>query len=204
MLDLLNSLAVSFDLPILEWIQANLQSGFMDTIMPIITMLGDGGIFWIVCSVLFMLFPKTRRMGIAMAIAMAMGLVICNMILKPVVGRMRPYDFQIDVLHKTWNDILVGGKLLVETPHDYSFPSGHTIACFEASVAIMLSNKKLGIPALILAILVAFSRMYLYVHYPTDVIASIFLGSLFAVIGHIVAQRIKLPTVSNKGKYLRK
>ena len=204
MLDLLNSLAVSFDLPILEWIQANLQSGFMDTIMPIITMLGDGGIFWIVCSELFMLFPKTRRMGIAMAIAMAMGLVICNMILKPVVGRMRPYDFQIDVLHKTWNDILVGGKLLVETPHDYSFPSGHTIACFEASVAIMLSNKKLGIPALILAILVAFSRMYLYVHYPTDVIASIFLGSLFAVIGHIVAQRIKLPTVSNKGKYLRK
>ena len=178
MLDLLNSLAVSFDLPILEWIQANLQSGFLDTIMPIITMLGDGGIFWIVCSVLFTLHPKTRRMGIAMAIAMAMGLVICNMILKPVVGRMRPYD--------------------------YSFPSGHTIACFEASVAIMLSNKKLGIPALIIAILVSFSRMYLYVHYPTDVIASIFLGSLFAVIGHIVAQRMKMPTISKNGKYQRK
>ncbi len=203
MLDLLNSLAVSFDLPILEWIQANLQSGFLDTIMPIITMLGDGGIFWIVCSVLFTLHPKTRRMGIAMAIAMAMGLLICNIILKPAVGRMRPYDYQIDVLGKTWNDLLVGGKLLVDTPHDYSFPSGHTIACFEASVAIMLSNKKLGIPALIIAVLVAFSRMYLYVHYPTDVIASVILGSLFAVIGHIVAQRMKMPTVSTKGKYLR-
>ena len=204
MLDLLNSLAVSFDLPILEWIQANLQSGLLDTIMPIITMLGDGGIFWIVCSVLFTLHPKTRRMGIAMAIAMAMGLVICNMILKPVVGRMRPYDYQINILGKTWNDLLVGGKLLVDTPHDYSFPSGHTIACFEASVAIMLSNKKLGIPALIIAVLVAFSRMYLYVHYPTDVIASIFLGSLFAVIGHIVAQRMKMPTISKNGKYQRK
>jgi undecaprenyl-diphosphatase len=204
MLDLLNSLAVSFDLPILEWIQANLQSGLLDTIMPIITMLGDGGIFWIVCSVLFTLHPKTRRMGIAMAIAMAMGLVICNMILKPVVGRMRPYDYQINILGKTWNDLLVAGKLLVDTPHDYSFPSGHTIACFEASVAIMLSNKKLGIPALIIAVLVAFSRMYLYVHYPTDVIASIFLGSLFAVIGHIVAQRMKMPTISKNGKYQRK
>lgn len=204
MLDLLNSLAVSFDLPILEWIQANLQSGFMDTIMPLITMLGDGGIFWIVCSVLFMCFPKTRRMGLAMGIAMAMGLLICNMILKPWVGRMRPYDYQIDILGKTWNDLLVGGKLLVDIPHDYSFPSGHTIACFEASVAIMLSNKKLGIPALIIAVLVAFSRMYLYVHYPTDVIASIFLGSLFAVIGHIVAHRINLPTVSKNGKYQRK
>ena len=204
MLDLLNSLAVSFDLPILEWIQANLQSGLLDTIMPIITMLGDGGIFWIVCSVLFTLHPKTRRMGIAMAIAMAMGLVICNMILKPVVGRMRPYDYQINILGKTWNDLLVGGKLLVDTPHDYSFPSGHTIACFEASVAIMLSSKKLGIPALIIAVLVAFSRMYLYVHYPTDVIASIFLGSLFAVIGHIVAQRMKMPTISKNGKYQRK
>ena len=204
MLDLLNSLAVSFDLPILEWIQANLQSGLLDTIMPIITMLGDGGIFWIVCSVLFTLHPKTRRMGIAMAIAMAMGLVICNMILKPVVGRMRPYDYQINILGKTWNDLLVAGKLLVDTPHDYSFPSGHTIACFEASVAIMLSSKKLGIPALIIAVLVAFSRMYLYVHYPTDVIASIFLGSLFAVIGHIVAQRMKMPTISKNGKYQRK
>ena len=204
MLDLLNSLAVSFDLPILEWIQANLQSGFLDTIMPIITMLGDGGIFWIVCSVLFTLHPKTRRMGIAMAIAMAMGLLICNIILKPAVGRMRPYDYQIDILGKTWNDLLVGGKLLVDTPHDYSFPSGHTIACFEASVAIMLSNRKLGIPALIIAILVAFSRMYLYVHYPTDVIASVILGSLFAVIGHIVAQRMKMPSISKNGKYQRK
>lgn len=203
MQDILNSLAVSFDLPILDWIQANLQSGFMDTIMPIITMLGDGGIFWIVCSVLFMCFPKTRRMGMAMGIAMAMGLLICNMILKPWVGRMRPYDYQIDILGKTWNDLLVGGKLLVDLPHDYSFPSGHTIACFEASVAIMLSNKKLGIPALIIAVLVAFSRMYLYVHYPTDVIVSVFLGSLFAVIGHMIAQRVKLPSIGKRGKYQR-
>ena len=195
--EFLYQLAISFDLPVLDWIQAHLQSELMDTVMPIITALGDAGIFWIVCSVLFTLHPKTRRMGIAMAIAMAMGLVICNMILKPVVGRMRPYDYQINILGKTWNDLLLAGKLLVETPHDFSFPSGHTIASFEACTVLMLGNKKLGIPATLLAILIAFSRMYLYVHYPTDVIASIILGTLFGIIGYAIAKKIPM----KRGKY---
>lgn len=203
MLNLLNSLAVSFDLPILEWIQANLQSGFMDTIMPIITMFGDAGIFWMVWAALLLFFPKTRRTGLGMAFAMVMGLVICNMILKPVVGRIRPYDFQIQNLGKTWEDLLLAGKLLVETPHDFSFPSGHTIASFEACVVLMLNDKRMGIPATILAILIAFSRMYLYVHYPTDVIVSIILGTLFAIIGNMIAQRIPLPTIGRRGKYQR-
>jgi len=195
--NLLNSCAVSFDLPILEWIQANMQSGFMDTIMPLITLLGEDGIFWIAWSVLLMLFPKTRKTGLGMAFAMAFGLLLCNVTLKPLIERPRPYDFQLAQFGKEIT-------LLIEAQHDFSFPSGHTIACFEASVAIMLSNKKLGIPALIIAFLVAFSRMYLYVHYPTDVIVSIFLGSAFAVIGHIIAQRMTLPTVSKNGKYQRK
>lgn len=203
MLNLLNSLAVSFDLPILEWIQSNLQSGFMDFIMPIITVFGDAGIFWMVWAAVLFLIPKTRKTGLGMAFAMMMGLVICNMILKPVVGRMRPYDFQINELGKTWDQILLAGKLLVETPHDYSFPSGHTIASFEACVVLLLNDKRQGIPALILAILIAFSRMYLYVHYPTDVLVSVVLGSLFAVIGHILAQKINLPEfqIGKRGKF---
>jgi undecaprenyl-diphosphatase len=130
-----------------------------------------------------------------------MGLLICNITLKPLVGRMRPYDFQIQELGKTWNDILVGGKLLVETPHDFSFPSGHTIASFEACGVLMLNDKRLGIPATILAILIAFSRLYLYVHYPTDVIFSVFAGILFAFIGNAIAQRIKLPQIGRRGKF---
>ena len=203
MLNLLNSLAVSFDLPILDWIQANLQSPLMDKIMPIITMFGDAGIFWMICSAALMFFPKTRKTGLGMAFAMMMGLVICNMILKPVVGRMRPYDFQINELGKTWEQILVAGKLLVETPHDYSFPSGHTIASFEACVVLLLNDKRLGIPATILAILIAFSRMYLYVHYPTDVLVSVVLGSLFAIIGNAIAQKINinLPQIGKRGRF---
>ena len=201
MLNLLNSLAVSFDLPILEWIQSNLQSGFMDFIMPIITLFGDAGIFWMVWAAILLFFPKTRKTGLGMFFAMMLGLIICNMILKPLVGRMRPYDFQIDELGKTWEDILLAGKLLVETPHDYSFPSGHTIASFEACTVLLINDKRMGIPATILAILIAFSRMYLYVHYPTDVIVSVFLGILFAFIGNAIAQRINLPTIGRRGKF---
>ena len=203
MLNLLNSLAVSFDLPILEWIQAHLQSGFMDFIMPIITVFGDAGIFWMICAAVLFLIPKTRKTGLGMAFAMMMGHVICNMILKPVVGRMRPYDFQINELGKTWDQILLAGKLLVETPHDYSFPSGHTIASFEACVVLLLNDKRLGIPATILAILISFSRLYLYVHYPTDVLVSIVLGTLFAILGNAIAQRINinLPQIGKRGKF---
>ncbi len=194
---ILNQFAESFDLPILDWIQANLQCEILDTAMPIITMLGDAGIFWIVCSLLLMVFPKTRRAGLGMAFALVMGLVVCNMTLKPLVARIRPYDYQIQVLGKTMQDLLAGGKLLVDTPHDFSFPSGHTIASFEACTALVLANKKLGIPATLLAIAIAFSRMYLYVHYPTDVIASVILGSLFGLIGYLIAKKIPM----KKGKY---
>ena len=205
MLNLLNSLAVSFDLPILDWIQANLQSGFMDTIWPIITMFGDAGIFWMVWATLLLFIPKHRRTGLGMWFALAIGLVVCNMILKPAVGRMRPYDFQIKELGKTWNDFLISGKLLIEEHGDKSFPSGHTIASFEAATVLLLNSPAMGIPAMILAVLVAFSRLYLYVHYPTDVIFSIFAGILIAVIGNMLAKKVPLDKIKflKKGKYER-
>lgn len=176
----LASCAVAFDLPILEWIQAHLQSGFMDKFMPFITIFGDGGIFWIAWSVLLILFPRTRKIGLGMGFALILGLLVCNVTLKPIIARPRPYDFQLSEFAKTI-------PLLVEAQHDFSFPSGHTIASFEASVVLLKNSKKMGIPAIILAILIAFSRMYLYVHYPTDVIASVFLGILFAFIGDWLA-----------------
>ena len=201
MLALLNNLAVSFDLPILDWIQANLQSGLMDTIWPIITMFGDAGIFWMIWATLLLFIPKYRRTGLGMWFALAMGLLICNITLKPLVGRIRPYDFQIRELGKTMADLLAGGELLVETPHDVSFPSGHTIASFEAATVLLINSPAMGIPAMILAVLIAFSRLYLYVHYPTDVIFSVFAGILFAIIGNLIAKNIPLGKFGQKGKY---
>ena len=182
--------AEAFDLPILNWIQQNMQSTFLDFIMPFITILGDAGIFWIACAVILMFIPKYRKAGFSMGLALIFGVVVCNMILKPLVGRIRPYNYNLDVLKLQWQDFLVHGKLLVETPHDFSFPSGHTIASFEASVALYKNDKRLGIPALILAVLITFSRMYLYVHYPTDVIASVILGTIFALIANLIVHSI--------------
>ena len=200
-LSLLDSLAVSFDLPILDWIQSTLQSGFMDFIMPIITIFGDAGIFWMLCAAALLFFPQTRKTGLGMAFAMAIGLLICNIILKPLVARPRPYDFQINVLGKQWEDFLLAGKLLIGKQSDFSFPSGHTIASFEACSVMMINDKRLGIPATILAILIAFSRLYLYVHYPTDVIFSVIFGILFGVLGNMIAQRINLPQIGRRGKF---
>ena len=187
-----NNLAVSFDLPILDWIQANLQSDFMDVAMPLITLLSEDGIFWMVLATILLLIPSQRRSGLGMWLALAMGLILCNMILKPLVGRIRPYVFQEQFYG-------VHIKLLIDGLSDNSFPSGHTIAAFEACVALLCGNKKLGIPAVIMAILVAFSRLYLYVHYPTDVFASIILGSILAVLGYWLAGKIIKPRA--KGKF---
>lgn len=168
--------AEHFDLPILDWIAEHLYCGFLDKIMPLITLLGDAGIFWIAIAVVLLFFPKTRKMGLSMGAALLLGVVICNIIMKPVFARIRPYDYQLEHFGKTI-------QLLVSTPHDFSFPSGHTIASFEAATAICIHNKKWGIPALVLACLIAFSRLYLYVHYPTDVLASVVLGIGFAFLG---------------------
>lgn len=186
--------AISFDLPILDWIQAHLQSGFMDKFMPFITKFGDHGTFWMIVAAVLFIFPKTRKTGLGMAIAMMIGLLVCNVTLKPLVGRIRPYDLQAEF------GITI--QLLGERMHDFSFPSGHTIASFEAAVVMLKNSKKLGIPAMILAVLITFSRLYLYVHYPTDVIASIILGTLFALIGNALAGLIapKLGA-GKKGKY---
>lgn len=175
-MDILSLLAENFDLPILEWISLNLWCPFLDTVMPAITLLGDAGIFWIALAVMCLFFPKYRKMGLSMGLSLLIGVLICNVTLKPLVGRIRPYDYQWEVFGKEI-------PLLIEAQHDFSFPSGHTIASFEAAVAITLHNKKLGIPALILASLIAFSRLYLYVHYPTDVLASVILGTGIAFLG---------------------
>ena len=182
-MDILSFLAEHFDLPILDWIAAHLWCDVLDVLMPIITVLGDAGIFWIAVSAVLLCLPKYRKAGLGMGIALLMGVVLCNIILQPLIGRRRPYDYPLEHVGKTM-------ELLGATPHDFSFPSGHTIASFEAAVALTVRHKKLGAAALVLAVLIAFSRMYLYVHYPTDVLASVVLGSALAFLGCFLAEKL--------------
>ena len=179
---ILSFFAESFDLPILEWIAENLQCSFLDVLMPIITLLGDAGIFWIALSLLLLLLPKYRQIGLGMVFSLIMGLLLCNVIMKPLFARPRPYDYQLEHFGKVI-------PLLVEAHHDFSFPSGHTIASFEAATVLLLGNRKLGIPAMILASCIAFSRLYLYVHYPTDVLSAIVLGIGIAFLAKCLAEK---------------
>lgn len=174
-------LAVYFDLPILNFIKDHLWCPFLDLVMPWITVLGDSGLVWIAIAVVLLFFPKTRKTGLAMGAALILGLLVCNVTLKPLVGRIRPYDY---VEH--YGTTI---QLLIEAQHDFSFPSGHTIASFEGATVLLLYNKKAGIAAMVLACLIAFSRLYLYVHYPTDVIASVILGVAFGFLGKLIVEK---------------
>ncbi len=195
MLNLLNSLAVSFDLPILDWIQAHLQSGFMDFFMKYITYFGEYGIFWIGVALVLCFLPKYRKTGASMLLALILGVLVCNVILKPLVGRIRPYDFQMEHFGREI-------PLIIRAQHDASFPSGHAIACFEAAVPLFAQDKKWGIAALVLSVLVSVSRLYLYLHYPTDVLVAIVLGVGLALLSMWVVDKWFDKHPVYEGKYV--
>ena len=174
----------AWDVGILGWVQEHLANPFFDRVMPVLSFLADKGWFMIVCAVVLMLFPKTRKMGFTMGLALAMGLLLVNGMLKPLVARTRPY-----VLYKELYDS--GAlRLLVHTETDGSFPSGHTLASFEAACGVFLWNKKWGAGALVLAFLIGFSRIYVCVHYVTDVLAAAVLGCCFALLAKFIVESL--------------
>ena len=162
---------LSFEFTILDWIQANLRNPVMDALMPAVTALGSSGLIWIVLAGILILIPKYRKVGTAVMAGLVLEIVCCNLVLKPLVARIRPCDVNTAV------------RLLIAWPDDFSFPSGHTGASFAAVAALYASRSKLWIPSLILAVLIAFSRLYLYVHYPSDVLAGVVIGIMAGWIG---------------------
>ena len=163
---------MNFDMAILDLIQSNIRTGFMDAIMPFITQLGDAGLIWIILSIGLIIPKKTRKIGFVMIIALILNGIICNIILKPMLARIRPFDVNTAI------------KLLINKPRDFSFPSGHTSASFTAASVLFFRKSKLFVPSLVLAFLISFSRLYLYVHYPSDVLAGLVLGVLCGYMGH--------------------
>ena len=157
----------------------NLHNPILDKIMIAITSFGNAGLIWIGLSIFLICIKKTRKCGALMLISMLLGLIIGNGILKNIIARQRP----------CWIDPNL--PLLIPNPHDYSFPSGHTLASFEATVMIFLHNKKWGIISLIPAILIAFSRLYLFVHFPTDIIGGIALGTTISLAVYYGYEKIK-------------
>lgn len=159
-----------FDFKILDYIYKNLHTPFLDKIMPLITSLGNAGIVWIIITIVLISTKKYREGGIKLILALINCLLICNIFIKPIIARIRPYDVNTLV------------ELLVKKQLDFSFPSGHTAASFVSTVVLMSVNKKLGIFGLILSILIAISRIYLYLHYPSDVLAGVIIGITIGII----------------------
>ncbi len=150
---------------ILIWIQEHLRAGWLNPIMRAITSLGNAGLFWILLALVLLSFKKTRKIGLACAVSIAIGALITNLILKNWVARIRPYE------------ALESLSILVSKPHDFSFPSGHSTASFAGAWALFRNTKsRWRIPALVLAALIALSRLYVGVHYPTDVLAGCAIG----------------------------
>lgn len=156
-----------------------LHNEILDRIMIIITNLGDAGIVWILLAIVLLFMKKTRKCGILMIISMGIGVILGNVILKNLIARPRP----------CWIDESI--KLLIEKPKDYSFPSGHTLASFEAAVMIYLNNKKAGIISIFIACLIAFSRMYLFVHFPTDILGGAILGTAISILVYYGYKKIR-------------
>ncbi|HIZ77470.1 MAG TPA: phosphatase PAP2 family protein [Firmicutes bacterium] len=160
---------MDWELSFLMWIQEHIVNGFLTPIMKAFTTLGNGGILWIIIIVLLILFPKTRKLGIICAVTLIVDAILCNLVLKPLFERARPFT-----------EIII--SLEIPIPMGNSFPSGHTSSSFAVATAIFLAHKKLGIAALAVASIIAFSRMYFFVHYPTDILAGMILGILCAVV----------------------
>lgn len=180
--ELIFSKVTPTDLGILRLIHYNMSNDFLDWLMPIITKLGDAGIIWIIVAVIFLFFKKTRRTGAAMGIAMLLGLAIGNGFIKNLVARPRPYEMIGRAVRPD--------QLLIDPPGEYSFPSGHTLSSFAAATAIYRDHTLWGFIAYVAAGFIAFSRLYLYVHYPTDILGGIVLGILLGLLGCKIVQII--------------
>lgn len=168
---------VDLEISMLDGIQRWFQSSGMDWFMSRISALGNGGAIWIVLALVLLALPRYRKAGAAMALALIFCGLIGNIILKPLIARARPFSYVPDY------------ALLIHAPSDFSFPFGHTLSSIAAATALFLHYRKAGIAALALASVISLSRLYLYVHFPSDVIAGCLLGIGFGLLARRIVQK---------------
>jgi undecaprenyl-diphosphatase len=164
---------MSWEFDILYALQG-IHNPVLDKIMVAVSELVNAGILWIAIGLVLLIPKKYRRVGLQMIVSMAVTYIIGNLIIKNLVARQRP----------CWIDPSV--PLLLTSPTDYSFPSGHSMNGFAGAVTLLANDKRMGIPAVILAAVIAFSRLYNFVHFPTDVLAGIVIGTAVAILVNLL------------------
>lgn len=182
---------MNFDWNVLNGIQEILKCDLLDKLMPVVTSLGNAGILWIVIGLVMTISKKHRKTGILVLAGLLMGLIVGNGLVKNLVARPRPCWINEDF------------NLLIGMPKDFSFPSGHTQASFIAATVITIKNKKMGWILFPIATLIAFSRLYLYVHFPTDVIGGAIMGLIIGTLTVIIGEKIIVRISQDKKKNLQ-
>jgi undecaprenyl-diphosphatase len=167
----------NMDWAVLYWIRDTFHCPALDYIMPKITSLGDKGFIWILTAFVLLCIKRYRKYGITLFVGLLAGAIVGNLFLKNLIERSRP----------NWIEQTI--TLLIANPTDFSFPSGHTLASAIAATILTMSNKKFGYIAIPLACLIAFSRLYLFVHFPSDVLGAAIIGSFIGALVFIGIKR---------------
>lgn len=160
------NLIQQIDEAILFFMQNHLKNPALDRSMVLITSLGNAGLLWIIIAFLLLFIKRYQKCGLLLICALAFSKFIGDDLLKPLLGRVRPCNKFTEI------------AILIHTPHSPSFPSGHTAVGFACATILYHCNRRLGICGFVVAALIALSRMYLFVHYPTDILGGILLGIL--------------------------
>ena len=183
----LNTTFANFDQSITTAVHRLYEScgSWMTSVMELISLLGKGGIALIVLSLVLLVIRKTRRFGTAMILGLAIGAVVVNLWLKVVIARPRPYADINGFYYPLWQ--MMGSH----TESDYSFPSGHTNAAFACMVpAFLLGKKSWSWLCLLFAFLMGISRIYLVVHYPSDVLGGLIMGTIAGLLGVLIMKHL--------------
>ena len=178
-----------FDFEILFFIQNHIRNSVLDVIVPFYTHLGEGGIIWIALGLVLLIPKKYRKCGIMVLAALLVMLIVNNVILKNLIARERPCFYYPEVVD------------LVKVPSSYSFPSGHTVSAFAVAFTVFLQHKKLGIVTIVMAALMALTRLYVFVHFPTDIYGGIIVAA--AIAGFVYFAEKKITPIIEK-KLLKK
>ncbi|MDY6064822.1 MAG: phosphatase PAP2 family protein [Finegoldia sp.] len=168
---------MAFEFTILDLIQ-KLRFPFLDKFMVLVSLLSNGGLIWITLSVFLLSKKDKKKAGFTLALTLVLDLVITNLILKNLTSSLRPFQYRKDF------------ELLIKRPLDYSFPSGHAAVSFAGASSLYISGEeKSSKPFFILSLLTCFSRLYLYVHFPSDVVSGMIVGFLIANLSNYLAEK---------------
>ena len=187
-MDLFFDLLLDFDLGVFQWIQS-IQNGFLDALMVGVTTLGNAGAIFIILGLTLLFTKKYRKAGLAVLVALIVMLLCNDLFLKEFFARVRPFNLFESNPEKyaVWGTEYVFPEL-VHKPSSFSFPSGHTASAFAAAPALLWHSRKWGIPTMIFAAFMGFSRIYVQVHYCTDVIGGIISGAICGLIAVLIVK----------------